>query len=508
MGKQFETPKGTRDFLPEEMRTRRLVFDRLRRTFELYGFDELDTPAFEYLEVLTLKSGPGAENEIYSFEDKGGRKLGLRFDLTSSTGRVMAASHQELARPIYRYQIGKVWRYDRPAAGRYREFYQADADILGSYSIDCEVELLLMATEVLREFALPAYRLVINNRKILDAQVRLAGIPADKKPDALRALDKLHKIGRDGVREEFVRYGLTAEQFDDFFRLVVVDTLDEAEARVAADEAGRVGCAELREIFVKAQALGFADALKFDWTLVRGLDYYTGPIFEAQAESGAGFGSFGGGGRYDDLVGLYGGKPEGAVGLSFGIERLIGLLEERAAQGGAVAEGAPVPLLIALADDSVKTEAQAFVLRLRRAGVERAIRDRAKARQDLEIFDGDGPPPTALRRQRGAGQESLRAARRNYAAGAGARRAAAHRAPEKLTNRGQRRSVAARRQIHSFDIAHERRTRRNLLLAAKRSIRSESCAAARTARCRRRRCDRPAKSRSGARAARAASTVA
>ncbi len=368
MSKTFETPKGTRDFLPAQMRTRRVVFEKLRRAFERYGFEELDTPAFEYLEVLTLKSGPAAENEIYSFEDKGGRKLGLRFDLTSSTGRVMAA-HQELPRPVYRYQIGKVWRYDRPAAGRYREFYQADADILGSYSSDCEVDLLLMATEVLRSFDLPAFRLVINNRKILDAQVRLSGIPIEKKPDALRALDKLHKIGKEGVQEEFIRYGLTAQHFADFFRLVVVDTLDEAEARIAADESGRAGCAELREIFAKAQRLGFADMLKFDWTLVRGLDYYTGPIFEAQAQSAAGFGSFGGGGRYDDLVGLYGGKPEGAVGLSFGIERLIGLMEERAGASGASAEAAPVPLLIALSDEAALADAQSLVLRLRRAGV-------------------------------------------------------------------------------------------------------------------------------------------
>src|SRR5512142_414945 len=216
MAKKYETPKGTRDYLPSDMRTRRAVFDRLRRYFELYGFEELDTPAFEYLEVLTLKSGPAAENEIYAFTDKGDRRLGLRFDLTSSTGRV-AATYNEIPRPFYRYQIGKVWRYDRPAAGRYREFYQADADIIGSYSTDCEVDLLLMATEVLKGFDLPAYRLVVNSRKILEAQVRVAGIPPEKKTDALRALDKLLKIGQDGMREEFVRYGLTVEQFEKFY---------------------------------------------------------------------------------------------------------------------------------------------------------------------------------------------------------------------------------------------------------------------------------------------------
>jgi histidyl-tRNA synthetase len=366
MAKTYETPKGTRDFLPEDMRTRRVVFDRLRSFFELYGFEELDTPAFEYLEVLTLKSGPGAENEIYSFTDKGDRRLGLRFDLTSSTGRVVAANGA-LAKPFYRYQIGKVWRYDKPQAGRFREFYQADADIIGSSSTDCEVDLLLMATEVLKGFDLPEYKLVINNRKILEAQVRVSGIPGEKRADALRALDKLHKIGKDGVRAEFLRYELTAEQFEKFFSTIVVDTLDQAAERVAGDAKGVEGVNELREIFDKAGRLGFGDRLVFDWTLVRGLDYYTGPIFElhAKTEAGSQMGSFGGGGRYDDLVALYGGQPMGAVGISFGVERLIGLLEERKAS----LDTAPRALLVAAADPSFQGAAHAAALALRRAGV-------------------------------------------------------------------------------------------------------------------------------------------
>ena len=364
MAKKFETPKGTRDFLPADMRTRRAVFDRLRHFFELYGFDELDTPAFEYLEVLTLKAGAQAEKEIYSFTDKGDRKLGLRFDLTSSTGRV-AASHPELPRPLYRYQVGKVWRYDSPQAGRYREFYQADADIIGSYSTDCEVDLLLMATEVLKGFDLPEYRLVINNRKILEAQVRVAGIPPEKKTDALRALDKLLKIGQDGMREEFVRYGLTVEQFEKFYATIVVETLDEAAARIAGDAQGVEGVEELRQIFAKAERLGFAQHLKFDWTLARGLDYYTGPVFELHAKSEAGFGSFGGGGRYDDLVGLYGGQKEGAVGISFGVERLIGLIEER----GGARDAGPRPVLVAPLSAAEFEAAERVALALRNAGI-------------------------------------------------------------------------------------------------------------------------------------------
>ncbi|HEX6837187.1 MAG TPA: histidine--tRNA ligase [Polyangia bacterium] len=390
MAKKFETPKGTRDYLPTDMRTRRAVFDRLRRYFELYGFEELDTPAFEYLEVLTLKSGPAAENEIYSFVDKGERKLGLRFDLTSSTGRV-AASY-DLPRPFYRYQIGKVWRYDRPAAGRYREFYQADADIIGSYSSDCEVDLLLMATEVLKGFDLPDYKLAINNRKILEAQVRAAGIPVEKKADALRALDKLLKIGKDGMRDEFLRYGLTQEQFERFYACIVVETLEDAATRLAGDAAGEKGVAELREIFDKAARLGFVDRLKFDWSLVRGLDYYTGPIFELQAKSEAGFGSFGGGGRYDDLVGLYGGQPQGAVGLSFGVERLIGLINER---GGAPDASSP-PVLVAPAEDAQFEAAERLALALRRAGVATRVLPATKREKIFKYSTAAGLPKLVL----------------------------------------------------------------------------------------------------------------
>jgi histidyl-tRNA synthetase len=391
MAKKFETPKGTRDFLPADMRTRRAVFDRLRRYFELYGFDELDTPAFEYLEVLTLKAGAQAENEIYSFTDKGDRKLGLRFDLTSSTGRV-AASHPELPRPLYRYQIGKVWRYDRPQAGRYREFYQADADIIGSYSTDCEVDLLFMATEVLKGFDLPEYRLVINSRKILEAQVRVAGIPPEKKTDALRALDKLLKIGQDGMREEFVRYGLTVEQFDKFYATIVVETLDEAAAKVGGDEQGAKGVEELRSIFAKAERLGFAQHLKFDWTLARGLDYYTGPVFEMHAKSEAGFGSFGGGGRYDDLVGLYGGQPQGAVGISFGVERLIGLIEER---GGAT-DATPPPVLVAPLEAGDFEAAERVALALRNAGIATRLVPAAKKDKLFKYSTAAGLPRVVL----------------------------------------------------------------------------------------------------------------
>jgi histidyl-tRNA synthetase len=377
MAKTFETPKGTRDFLPEEMRLRSAVFDRLRRAFQLFGFDELDTPAFEYIEVLTLKSGPAAEREIYSFEDKGGRKLGLRFDLTSSTGR-FAAVHSELKRPIYRYQIGKVWRYDRPAAGRYREFYQADADILGSYHPDCEVDLLLLATTVLREFGLSDYRLVINHRKLLEAQLRHAGIAVEKKAEALRALDKFDKIGRDGVLAEADGYGIERPAFVAFLDLLGLSAdalpsdfdsrryLAATAAKMADDAQAQEALKVLSHIFSRASELGFAERLVVDPTLARGLDYYTGTIFEAKASVEGHLQSFAGGGRYDDLIGLYGGMAQGAVGFSFGVERLISLLQ---AQTAAIAGLLPRPVLVAPIGPDQGAAAERVAMALRQAGI-------------------------------------------------------------------------------------------------------------------------------------------
>lgn len=377
MAKTFETPKGTRDFLPDEMRVRSAVFERLQRAFRLFGFDELDTPAFEYLEVLTLKAGPAAEREIYSFTDKGDRRLGLRFDLTSSTGR-LAAAHPELKRPIYRYQIGKVWRYDRPAAGRYREFYQADADILGSYSMDCEVDLLLLATTVLREFGLTDYSFVLNHRKILEAQLRLAGIAPDKKADALRALDKYDKIGREPMIVEAENYGIARAPFEAFIAQLglsgeggrVADNLaylDRTAASLHADPEGHKAVGELRYIVERAGELGFAERLHVDPTLARGLDYYTGPIFEAKArvEKFQTTLSFAGGGRYDDLIALYGGAAQGAVGFSFGVERLIDLLKEQAGGGAALRR----PVLVAPVGSGRSADAEVLATRLRQAGV-------------------------------------------------------------------------------------------------------------------------------------------
>lgn len=373
MAKTFDPPKGTRDVLPEEMRQRQAVLDGLRAAFERFGYDPMDTPAFEALEVLTLKAGAQAEQEIYAFDDKAGRRLGLRFDLTSSTGRIMA-SHPELKRPVYRYQIGKVWRYDRPAAGRYREFYQADADIIGSYSQDCEVELFLLADHVLSSFGLNQSLFLLNHRKLLDGQLRYAGLPPEKKALSLRALDKLDKIGLEAVFREAEQYEIPLAAFAKFVEILGVreqkqienpeEYLASMDVLLRDEETGRQGVSELRYIFEQAKHLGLGNRLRLDPTLARGLDYYTGPIFEVKAGVGQGLLSFAGGGRYDDLIGLYGGQPQGAVGFSFGVERLIDLIRAQGTLGPQTR-----PVLVGALQPSCMASALRLAMELRQEGL-------------------------------------------------------------------------------------------------------------------------------------------
>jgi histidyl-tRNA synthetase len=345
MSKLIQPPKGTRDFLPEEMVLRRKVIETIRECFALYGFVEIDSPVFEYFELLSRKCGEEIEKEIYVFEDKAKRKLGLRFEFTSPLGRYYATNAEKLTKPFKRYIIGKVYRYENTQAGRYREFYQADADIIGSYSMNVENELLDLAVFTLGKLGAGNYEIVINNRKILDGIINAAGISESKKDAALRALDKTAKIGEDGVIKELKENGIGEENYRSFMRFIDLGTgLDDArklsllKERVngsVRDESVRnktnEGIEELSAIvenWRKAEADAGLDIIKFDPLLVRGLGYYTGPIFEIKSKDVA-IGSFAAGGRYDNLVELYGARPEGACGISFGVERIIDIIMQR-----------------------------------------------------------------------------------------------------------------------------------------------------------------------------------
>ena len=345
MSKLIQPPKGTRDFLPEEMILRRKVMETIRECFALYGFVEIDSPVFEYFELLSRKCGSEIEKEIYVFEDKAKRKLGLRFEFTSPLGRYYATNSEKLAKPFKRYIIGKVYRYENTQAGRYREFYQADADIVGSYSMNVENELLDLAVFTLERLGMGNYEIVINNRKILDGIINAAGIDESKKDAALRALDKTAKIGEAGVIKEFKENGIGEENYRSFMRLIDLNAESEDSKKLAALKE-RI-CADLKDESIKNKANEGIEELsaiignerkvetregsgviKFDPLLVRGLGYYTGPIFEIKSKDVA-IGSFAAGGRYDNLVELYGARPEGACGISFGVERIIDIITER-----------------------------------------------------------------------------------------------------------------------------------------------------------------------------------
>ena len=327
----IQTPKGTRDFLPQEMILRQKVFDTARKVFERFGFEPLETPAFESWELLSKKGvgGEDVKKEIYYFKDKSDRELGLRFDLTAPLGRVIA-NNPQLPKPFKRYQIGPVWRYDNPQAGRYREFWQADADIVGSERMECEAECLAAAATVLEALGFKDFSIRLNNRKILNGIVEFLQIPKEKAPDVFRSLDKLEKIGHSEVERELLKAGVKEAKTKELLDMIKVrgspsTILARERKRLDSFTAAKQGMDELEQIVHKCEQYGIAGKVIIDFSLVRGLDYYTGPIFEISVR-GKEIGSISGGGRYDNLAETYGGKWTPAVGISLGVERICEIM--------------------------------------------------------------------------------------------------------------------------------------------------------------------------------------
>lgn len=331
---KYNIPRGTRDFPPGEMDMRNNVIRKIENIFKVYDFRSWDGPAFEHIETLRRKAGPSVGNEIYTFKDKADRELGLRFELTTSLARIIA-NNPDLKKPIKAYSIGKVWRYENPQQGRYREFLQADVDIFGSESMACESELLLLAKNVMDDMGFNDFKVRLNNRKVLYAQISMADIPEQKSEAALRSLDKLDKLGHECVKDEFIRNGLTEKHFTNFMDLILKEgdntyILNKSSSLLAANQIGWQGLEELKQILRILEKTELKDKIYIAPSLVRGLDYYTGPIFEIEISSGREVGSVAGGGRYDKLVGLFGGQSIPAVGISFGIERIIDLIKRDA----------------------------------------------------------------------------------------------------------------------------------------------------------------------------------
>jgi histidyl-tRNA synthetase len=331
----FQPPRGTRDYLPEDQLKKNWVIDQVREVYEAYGFEPLGTPAFENLEMLVIKSGDDIINQIYNFKDKSDRELALRFEHTASTVRVVA-SHRNLVKPFKRYTIGPTWRYERPSETRFREFWQADVDIFGVESSIADAEVLSSVVDAFSRLGFEGFTIVLNDRRILKSIIQLAGIPEEKSLDAFRAVDKLGKIGRDRVIDELrgiSPYEETSMKLLDLLELKgdPSEVLDQAKVMLQYYEDGVKGCKALEELVKYAKAFGFAQYIRVDLSLARGLDYYTGPVFEVIAKGYENYGSIAGGGRYDEIIELFGGPPTCATGVSFGVDRVTIILEEKGA---------------------------------------------------------------------------------------------------------------------------------------------------------------------------------
>ena len=390
-------PKGTRDFGPEQMRNRLFIFDTIRQTFRRFGFQPIETPSMENLTTLTGKYGDEGDQLLYKILNSGdyaadltaldiasgSKKLtpkiaekGLRYDLTIPFARYVVMNRNSLTMPFKRYQMQPVWRADRPQKGRYREFYQCDADVVGTDSLLCEAEIVLMIHEVFHNLGITDFTLKINNRKILAGIAEVIGAPGGptgREEGALSvAVDKLDKIGKDKVLDELRERGFTEEAIGKLDPLF--DEATDVGATVARlknwliqSELAQTGIAELEETLHLVHQFGLTDLkLQIDVTLARGLSYYTGAIFEVKA-NGVSIGSVSGGGRYDNLTGAFGMPGLSGVGISFGVDRIYDVMDELKLFPVGAGQGTRV--LIVPFDNQARAISLPLLSQLRTAGV-------------------------------------------------------------------------------------------------------------------------------------------
>ncbi len=322
-----------RDILPQQMIHRQYVIGIIQDVFERYGYEPLSTPSVELHETLTGKYGPDAERMIYSVSRKGGKeKLALRYDLSVPLSRVMAM-YPDLRKPFKRYQISPVWRGERPGKGRYREFYQCDVDTVGTSSMLADAELLRITYDVLSRLGFEHFVMKINDRKILTGIGQFAGVPDELMVGLYRSIDKLEKIGLEGVKDELRASQIPEDAIARLLELLRIKGDSQAILRELQERLGEYpvaleGIGELQELLAYGGDMGVpAGQCQADFSMVRGLDYYTGPIFETVVEEPR-VGSICGGGRYDELIGTFSDRSYPATGISFGIERIIEVMEE------------------------------------------------------------------------------------------------------------------------------------------------------------------------------------
>ena len=355
MAQKPSIPKGTRDFNPEQVAKRNYIFNTIRGTFETFGFQPIETPSFENSDTLMGKYGDEGDRLIFkilnsgdylskadeqAYSEKDSNKLtssisekALRYDLTVPFARYVVQHQNDIEFPFKRYQIQPVWRADRPQKGRFREFFQCDADVVGSKSLWQEVEFIQLYDSVFSALKLEGVTIKINNRKILSGIAEVIGA-SDKLIDFTVALDKLDKIGEEKVKEEMLSKGISEEGISKLQPLFTLSgsfesQIESLKSILSTSEDGQKGIEELDFINHAISELGLTTAtLQLDVTLARGLNYYTGAIFEVSAPKAVNMGSIGGGGRYDDLTGIFGMKDVSGVGISFGLDRIYLVLEE------------------------------------------------------------------------------------------------------------------------------------------------------------------------------------
>jgi len=342
-------PKGTRDFNSKVMFRRNYIFKQVRSCFERFGYSPIETPSMENIETLTGKYGDEGDRLIFkvlnsgdflsktNFDDKTTSKSitkdiaskALRYDLTVPFARFVVNNKNDISFPFKRYQMQNVWRADRPQKGRYREFYQCDADVIGSNSLLNEIELIQLCDEIFSELDIPNIQILINNRKILSAMIEMM-FASDLFDEFVIILDKIDKIGIDNVKKELLKIGVNREKIDTLDKFLNIQNVSELSSLIGNSSIGQEGISEINFIFNSIEKLGLKNSnIKFDISLARGLNYYTGAIFEVKS-SDVGIGSIAGGGRYDDLTSIFGLDNVSGVGISFGIDRIYLVMEELA----------------------------------------------------------------------------------------------------------------------------------------------------------------------------------
>lgn len=362
------TLKGFQDYLPDRMIPRSRYISKVRRVFENYGFVPLETPALELSELLLHRGGDEVAKQVFRFEDAGGRDVCMRYDFTVPLARVVAQYPRELPRPFKRYQIGPVWRGEKPQKGRFREFYQCDADVVGTDSLMADAECLRLGVDLMGAMGVEPFRIRVNHRGILDALAARLDVKGELAGAVLRAIDKLDKIGVDAVIGEVAKVSARAEDVRDYLSIAVGPPMERMGALARfLGEGGRSPLEELEEVVALALEQGVSlDSLEVDGTVARGMGYYTGTIFETRAERMPELGSVMSGGRYDGLVGTFSKENVSGVGISLGLDRTIDGLFARD-DGPKTLSTAQV--LVTLFDADSRRAAFDAAARLREAGI-------------------------------------------------------------------------------------------------------------------------------------------